>query len=66
MAQLLGIRTLYRFLTRRLTVAEAEAKVNEITGCRCRALLGAPAALAADVDGYEDYLWAQQQMEGSR
>lgn len=58
MARLLGFAFLIRFLTRTLTVAQAEAQASRMTGCRCRALRGAPPQIACDIDTLADYQWA--------
>jgi phosphatidate cytidylyltransferase len=58
MARLLGVPFLIRFLTGRLTVAQAEARASRLTGCRCRALRGGPPHLASDIDTLADYEWA--------
>ncbi len=55
MARLLGLPFLLRFLMKRLTVAEAEQRATQITGCVCRALVGAPVEVSADVDSLADY-----------
>jgi len=57
MARLLGLPSVLRFLTGRLTVAQAERRVTELIGCRCRALVGAPVELCADIDSLADYDW---------
>lgn len=60
MARLLGPGFVLRFLLGKLTVAQAEARASQLTGCRCRALLGADPRLAADIDDLSDYEWAQR------
>ncbi len=64
MAALLGLPFLLRFLTRTLSIAQAEAQASRMTGCRCRAFTasnaphGADALLCADIDNITDYLRA--------
>lgn len=58
MAGLLGVPFVIRFLTGTLTVPQAEARACALTGCSCRALVGAPPQLAVDIDTLADYQWA--------
>ena len=58
MARLLGFPFLLRFLTGVLTVAQAETRAGDLTGCRCRALMDAPPQISADIDSLADYDWA--------
>ncbi|RYG31931.1 hypothetical protein EON81_21790, partial [bacterium] len=55
MAGLLGFGFLIKVMTRRITVAECEAKVEEILGAKVSAVPDAPPELAFDVDDIEDY-----------
>lgn len=59
MARLLGLPFILRFLTRQLTVAQAEEQASRLTGCRCRALVVRDARLAADIDSVADYDYAR-------
>ncbi len=58
MASLLGPGFLMKVMTRRITVAEAEAKVGEILGLKVHAVRNAPAELAFDIDEIDDYQYA--------
>lgn len=63
MAGLLGTGFLLKVMTRRITVAECEAKVEEILGAdvkgvKVSAVPGAPAELAFDIDDISDYEYA--------
>ena len=60
MARMLGIGFALKFKMGKLTVAQAQARASEITGCRCHALLNGDPRLSADVDNLSDYLWAQE------
>ena len=50
MVRLLGLGMIVRFLTRSLTVAQAEKKVSQILGCRGKAIISPYAELGMDVD----------------
>jgi len=50
MARLLGLGMLVRFLTRSLTVAQAERQASQILGCRGKAIISPYAELGMDVD----------------
>lgn len=67
MARLLGPGLVLRFLLKRLTVAAAAARVEQVIGCRVHALLVGPEApgfagprLCADIDGPEDYAYVRR------
>jgi hypothetical protein len=64
MARLLGPVFLLRFLARRLTIPEAEARASQITGCQCRVLMDADPRLSCDVDHLADYEYALRIAEG--
>lgn len=70
LARLGGFGLIVRLLTGTLTVEYVEARVSQLTGCRCRVVRHAPPSLAADIDTMEDYRFAsgQRQMttEGTR
>ena len=59
MARLLGLGFALRFKMGKLTIADAEARASQLTGCRCRALVGADPRLAADIDDLADWQWAE-------
>jgi GTP:adenosylcobinamide-phosphate guanylyltransferase len=50
MVRLLGLGMIVRFLTRSLTVAQAEKKVSQTLGCRGKAIISPYAELGMDVD----------------
>jgi hypothetical protein len=50
MIRLLGLGMIVRFLTRSLTVAQAEQKASQILGCRGKAIISPFAELGMDVD----------------
>ncbi len=58
MAQLLGVGFILRYLTKRLSVLHIEQRCQAILNCTGQAMLGAPAALAYDIDTPEDYEFA--------
>jgi CTP:molybdopterin cytidylyltransferase MocA len=60
MAWLLGLPFVAKFARGRLTVAEAEARASRLTGCRCRALVGADPRLGVDIDTWAEYQWAER------
>jgi hypothetical protein len=60
MAWLLGLPFVVKFARGRLTVAEAEARASRLTGCRCRALVGADPRLGVDIDTWAEYQWAER------
>ena len=61
MARLLGLSFALKFLFRRLTIPDVEARASVITGCVCRALLDSDARLAADINNQADYEYALRQ-----
>lgn len=64
MARLLGPLFILRFLTRRLTLPEIEAKCLEMLGCTGAAVRGCAPELGFDIDYPADYAYAQQALEG--
>lgn len=58
MAGLLGTGFLFKVMTRRITVAECEAKVEEILGSKVSAVPASPPELAFDIDDIDDYEYA--------
>lgn len=59
MARLLGLRFLAAWALGRLTVEDIEARCCDILGCRGRAVRNGAPELAFDIDGLEDYLYAE-------
>lgn len=55
MAQILGAGFLWKAITKKLTVAEAEAKLSGLTRVRSGAVMMQDASIAFDVDKIEDY-----------
>jgi GTP:adenosylcobinamide-phosphate guanylyltransferase len=62
MASLLGPAFALKFAIGRLTIPDVEARASRITGCRCRALMGADPRLAADVDTVDDLHYARRRL----
>lgn len=60
MARLLGLSFALRFATGRLSIAAAEARATDLTGCRCRVVRGCDPALAFDVDDEHDLAHARR------
>ncbi|HZT13536.1 MAG TPA: NTP transferase domain-containing protein [Candidatus Baltobacteraceae bacterium] len=58
MAALTGVPLLLQFLLRRLSIEALEAHAHRLIGIRARAVRGAPAELAYDVDTLEEYVYA--------
>ena len=63
MARLLGMKFVYGYLTKKLTVTDVERKVEELLKCKGVAIPGAPAELSYDVDYIEDYHYALQSLK---
>jgi GTP:adenosylcobinamide-phosphate guanylyltransferase len=61
MARLLGPIFIARFLTRRLGVADIEARCARILGCRGQAVRSAAPELAFDIDTVDDWRYATAQ-----
>ncbi len=61
MARLLGVSFVWRFLTRRLTMGDVEARCVAILGCCGKALLESPPELAFDIDLPREYRYAMAQ-----
>jgi GTP:adenosylcobinamide-phosphate guanylyltransferase len=57
MANLLGLGFALKFALGRLSVAAAEKRITELTGCRCLALHNAHPHLACDLDTHEEWLY---------
>lgn len=60
MASTLGLSFLFKLLTRRLRVADLEARASQLTGCRCRAVLDCHPELAFDIDSLAEWQYAQR------
>jgi GTP:adenosylcobinamide-phosphate guanylyltransferase len=60
MARTLVAGTIWRLVTRRLTVAEIEARGEALTGCRCAAVLDCRPELAFDVDNLLDLRYVER------
>ncbi len=60
MARLIGLGTILKFVTRRLTVEELEAKASAIAGCRGIAIRHSPPELAYDIDLPAEYEYARR------
>jgi GTP:adenosylcobinamide-phosphate guanylyltransferase len=54
LAQLFGVKFICKFLTRRLSVAEAEARASHILNCRATTIVSPYAEMAFDVDKVSD------------
>jgi len=63
MAATLGRRLVWRLVTGRLTVAELETRLSELTGCRCRAVLDCRPELAFDLDSVLDLRYIKGWLE---
>jgi len=61
MARLLGLSFILRFLARRLTVADIEARCLAMLGCTGGGITGSPPELAFDIDGPREYRYAAEQ-----
>ena len=60
LARLLGVRTLWRFVRGRLTVAEVEARVGRMLGIKGRAVVTPHVEIGIDVDKPADLLLARR------
>ena len=60
MARLIGFGTILKFVTRRLTVEDLEAKASAIAGCRGIAIRHMPPELAYDIDLPAEYEYARR------
>lgn len=58
MARLLGLPFVVKWLTRTLSVADVERKIEGVLGVRGGAVQGCPPELAFDIDDAEDYRYA--------
>ena len=64
MARLLGLGMIVHFLTRSLTVVQAEEKASQILGCRGKAIISPYAELGMDVDKPPQLDIARRILEG--
>src|SRR5262249_14191051 len=65
LARLPGPRILWRLFCRTVTIAEAEARISKLLGCRCRAIITPYAEIGADVDDPGDLVIARQLLDPS-
>lgn len=63
MAMLIGPTFIFKFLTKTLTIRDLENKIQSMLGCTGKAVRGAPAELAYDVDDLEDFVYAAKLVE---
>jgi molybdopterin-guanine dinucleotide biosynthesis protein A len=64
MIQLLGFDFLIKFVLKRLTIKDIEAKIQKLLNCSGKPVLGAPPEFAYDVDDLEDYEYALKHLGG--
>ncbi len=55
MARMLGVKFVWDYFTKKLTVSDIEAKVTDLLNVRGKAVPGAPPDFAYDIDYIEDY-----------
>lgn len=60
LAQLFGWRILWRFATRRLTIAQAQGRASEVIGAPVRAVISAYPEIAVNVDRLSDIALAEE------
>lgn len=65
MAKLLGPAFVLKWLTKRLTLVDVEAKIMNVLGCSGAAVTGSAPELAFDIDYPEDYHFAVRHLAGS-
>lgn len=63
MARLLGMKFVFGYLTKSLTVKAVEAKAKQLLNCEASAVRESPPELAFDIDYIEDYHYALQTMK---
>lgn len=66
MARLLGLKFVWKWRTKTLTVKDIEEKVQSLTGCQGAAVFNSPAELAFDIDYLEDYHYATQLIQARK
>lgn len=64
LARLFGVRVLLRFATRRLSIAQAEARASQVIGARVRAVVSPYAEIGVNVDRVSDIALAEQLVRG--
>lgn len=60
MAALIGPMFIAKWMTKTLTIADLENKIQSLLGCSGKAIRGAPPELAFDIDYRDDYEYALQ------
>ena len=60
MVRTMGLPLVWKLVTRRLTVGELEARLSELGGCRCRAVLDCRPELAFDIDNLPDLRYIER------
>lgn len=63
LARKLGVGFLLRYVLRRVTLAEIEARGSGLLGCKCQAVRGVRPELAIDVDTEADFDMVRRQVE---
>jgi CTP:molybdopterin cytidylyltransferase MocA len=66
MARLLGMKFVWKYLTKTITVKDIEKKVHDLIGCEGAAIFNSPAELAFDIDYLEDYHYATQLIQARK
>lgn len=64
MAKLLGPGFVLKWLTKRLTLVDVEAKIMNVLGCSGAAVTGSAPELAFDIDYKDDYDYAVSHVGG--
>ncbi len=65
-ARLLGMKFVWDYFNKKLTVNDIEAKVVELLRCRGKAIPGSPPELAHDIDYIEDYQYVLTSLQSRR
>jgi molybdopterin-guanine dinucleotide biosynthesis protein A len=60
MARVLGAPVVWKFVTGRLTMPGLVARLSELTGCHCEAVIDCRPELAFDIDDYFNLRYAEQ------
>jgi molybdopterin-guanine dinucleotide biosynthesis protein A len=63
MAKLLGLRLVWKFVTKTLAVSDIERKIETMLHCTGKAIKGSPPELAYDIDYLDDYEYAVKHLE---
>jgi GTP:adenosylcobinamide-phosphate guanylyltransferase len=66
MARLLGPGFVLKWLTKRLTLVDVEAKIMSVLGCSGAAITGSAPELAFDIDYAEDWEYAVNHVRGAK